>query len=62
MLKKLKSMVSIHCKSSIYKAWQITKRLSTTIQDAYFSDELQHSLDTFHHPLRFTTNQHHPVC
>lgn len=36
--------------------------LSNTVKDAYLSDELQHSLDTLHHPLSFTADQHHPVC
>lgn len=41
----------------MYKGWQMT-----SAEDSYFRDELQHSLDTFHYPLSFTTNQHHPVC
>lgn len=32
------------------------------LKDAYFSNELQHSLDALHHPLCFTTNQHYSVC
>lgn len=28
----------------------------------YFRDELQHSLDTFHHPFTFTTNEHNSIC
>lgn len=49
-------MDSIRCNSNYYKGH------STTVKDTHFSNELQHSLDTLHHPLCFTTNQHHPVC
>jgi len=38
------------------------KKVSTTLKDTYLSNELQHGLDTLHHSLCFTADQHHPVC
>lgn len=32
------------------------------VECSYFRDELQHSLDTFHHPFTFTTNKHNSIC
>ena len=56
------SIHSFSLLSSMSKEWYITKSLMSALQDSYISDELQHRLDTLHHSLRFTTNQHHPVC
>lgn len=38
------------------------KKVSATLKDTYLSNELQHGLDTLHHSLCFTADQHHPVC